>query len=32
MSQLTVIAKIKAQSGSETVLHQQLLQLIVPTL
>ena len=32
MNQLTVIAKIKAQSGSETVLYQQLLQLIAPTL
>lgn len=32
MSQLTVVAKIKAKTGSETVLNQQLLQLIAPTL
>ncbi|VEP14694.1 Antibiotic biosynthesis monooxygenase (fragment) [Hyella patelloides LEGE 07179] len=32
MSQLTVVAKFKAKSGWETLLHQQLLQLITPTL
>lgn len=32
MDRLTVIAKFKAKSGSETLLHQQLLQLIAPTL
>ena len=32
MSQLTVVAKIKAKPGSEAKLHQELLQLIQPTL
>jgi quinol monooxygenase YgiN len=32
MTQLTVVAKIQAKSGSEAVLHQELLQLIQPTL
>ena len=32
MNQLTVVAKFKAKSGSETLLHQELLQLIAPTL
>jgi len=32
MTQLTVVAKIKAKSGSEAALHQELLQLIPPTL
>ena len=32
MTQLTVVAKIQAKSGSETALHQELLQLIQPTL
>ena len=31
MTQLTVVAKIKATSGSETALHQELLLLIPPT-
>lgn len=32
MDRLTVIAKIKAKSGSETILYQRLSQLIAPTL
>ncbi|NJL37543.1 MAG: antibiotic biosynthesis monooxygenase [Leptolyngbyaceae cyanobacterium SM1_4_3] len=32
MTQLTVIAKIQAKSGSEAVLHLELLHLIQPTL
>jgi quinol monooxygenase YgiN len=32
MTQLTVVAKIQAKSGSEAVLHPELLQLIQPTL
>lgn len=32
MTQLTVVAKIQAKSGSEAVLHQELWQLIQPTL
>lgn len=32
MTQLTVVAKIQAKSGSEVVLHRELLQLIQPTL
>ncbi|MBE9170917.1 antibiotic biosynthesis monooxygenase [Pleurocapsales cyanobacterium LEGE 06147] len=32
MTQLTVVAKIQAKSGSEAVLYQELLQLIQPTL
>ena len=32
MDRLTVIAKIKSKSGSETMLHRQLLELIAPTL
>lgn len=32
MTQLTVVAKIQAKSGSEAILHQELLQLIQPTL
>ncbi len=32
MNQLTVVAKFKAKSGSETAFYQELLQLIAPTL
>ncbi|MDJ0591225.1 MAG: putative quinol monooxygenase [Pleurocapsa sp. MO_226.B13] len=32
MSQLTVVAKFKAKSGSETAFYQELLKLIAPTL